>query len=187
MLIAIFGQISGSHFNPAVTMAFVVRREIGLLIATAYVFAQLLGATLGTWAAHIMFQETWLQIGTQTRAGGGLWFSEVVATFGLVITILGTMRWKSEMVPITVGLYIGSAYWFTASTSFANPAVTFARSFTDTFVGIQPTDAPPFIVFQLLGALLAAFFFSWMFDRHVSTKSTCGRTAKPVVSDLGSA
>ena len=125
------------------------------------------GAVLGTWAAHVMFDENVLQVSTKARAGSGLWFAEALATFGLILTILGTQRWKADMVPVTVGLYIASAYWFTASTSFANPAVTLARSITNTFAGIQPAHAPAFVVAQLVGAL-AGTMFCWFLFAQVS-------------------
>jgi glycerol uptake facilitator-like aquaporin len=163
VLIAVFGQVSGAHFNPAVTLAFAVRREIGAALAVGYLLAQVTGAVLGTWTAHVMFGESVLQISTKARSGSGLWFAEVVATFGLILTIFGTQRWKANMVPVTVGLYIASAYWFTASTSFANPAVTLARSITNTFAGIQPSHAPAFIVSQLIGALAGALFCWFIF------------------------
>jgi glycerol uptake facilitator-like aquaporin len=165
VLISIFGQVSGAHLNPAVTLAFAIRREIGATLAVGYVLAQVIGAVLGTWAAHAMFNENVLQISTKARAGSGLWFAEAVATFGLVLTIFGTRRWKAEMVPLTVGLYIASAYWFTASTSFANPAVTIARTITNSFAGIQPAHAPAFIVSQLIGALAGTLLCWFIFDR----------------------
>jgi glycerol uptake facilitator-like aquaporin len=167
VLISVFGQVSGAHLNPAVTLAFAVRREIGAALAVGYVLAQVTGAVLGTWAAHVMFDENVLQVSTKARAGSGLWFAEALATFGLILTILGTQRWKADMVPVTVGLYIASAYWFTASTSFANPAVTLARSITNTFAGIQPAHAPAFIVAQLVG-VLAGTLFCWFLFAQVS-------------------
>jgi glycerol uptake facilitator-like aquaporin len=165
VLISVFGQVSGAHLNPAVTLAFAIKREIGPGLAAGYVLAQLIGAVLGTWVAHVMFDENVLQISTKARSGSGLWFSEAVATFGLILTIFGTQRWKTAMVPVTVGLYIASAYWFTASTSFANPAVTIARSITNTFAGIQPLHAPAFVVAQLLGALAGTLLCSLLFVR----------------------
>lgn len=163
VLVSVFGEVSGAHLNPAVTLAFAVRKEIALDIAVAYVLSQLAGALVGTWSAHIMFGEAILQFSTHTRETPALWFAEGVATFGLILTILGTLRWRGELVPFTVGLYIVSAYWFTASTSFANPAVTVARSLTDTFAGIHASGVPAFIVAQFAGALLAAGFCSWLF------------------------
>ena len=175
VLISVFGQVSGAHLNPAVTLAFAVRHQIGAALAVDYVIAQVTGAVLDTWAAHVMFDESVLQLSTKARAGSGLWFAEAVATFGLILTIFGTQRWKAEMVPITVGLYIASAYWFTASTSFANPAVTVARSITNTFAGIQPWHAPAFIVAQLVGTL-AGTLFCWFLFAQMTEKPN-GRNA----------
>jgi len=163
VLISVFGQVSGAHLNPAVTLSFAVRREIGAVLAVGYVLAQVIGGVLGTLIAHVMFNENLLQISTKARVGTGPWFAEALATFGLIVTIFGTQRWKTDMVPVTVGLYIASAYWFTASTSFANPAVTLARTITNTFAGIQPSHAPAFIVAQLVGALAGALFCRFIF------------------------
>jgi glycerol uptake facilitator-like aquaporin len=163
VLVLVFGPVSGAHLNPAVTMAFLLRREISVGLAASYVLCQLLGAIAGTWVAHLMFAEPLFELSTKIRTGAGLWLAEAIATFGLVLTILGTLRWRPAAVPATVGLYIASAYWFTASTSFANPAVTIARSLSDTFTGIQPFDAPAFMVSQITGALLGAAFCGWMF------------------------
>jgi len=169
VLISVFGQVSGAHLNPAVTLAFAVRREIGAALALGYVVSQVTGAVLGTWAAHVMFDQSVLQLSTKARAGSGLWFAEALATFGLILTIFGTQRWKADMVPTTVGLYIASAYWFTASTSFANPAVTLARSITNTFAGIQPSHVPAFIVAQLLGTLAGTLFCWYVFAQMTAT------------------
>jgi len=155
VIILMFGPISGAHFNPAVTLAFALRREIGGTAALLYVGAQVVGAMAGVWAAHLMFELNVLQASTAVRTGSAQWFAECVATFGLVLTIFGTLRWGTKTVAASVGLYITAAYWFTASTSFANPAVTFGRAFTDTFSGIQPVDAPAFVAAQFLGAALA--------------------------------
>ncbi len=157
VLIWVFGPISGAHFNPAVTLAFLVRREIAAGMAAIYVVAQIIGAVLGVLAAHAMFDIDIVQTSTKVRTGGAQWFAEGVATFGLVLTILGTLRWGTKIVAAAVGLYITAAYWFTASTSFANPAVTIGRTLTDTFSGIQPAHAPAFIVAQCVGALVAVF------------------------------
>lgn len=162
VLIGVFGPISGAHFNPAVTLVAALRRESPVVLALAYLAAQVVGAVLGVWAAHAMFDEPVLQVSTKLRAGGGQVFSEVVATFGLLATILATVRFRPESTPMAVGLYITAAYWFTASTSFANPAVTIARSLTDTFAGIAPSCAPAFIFAQIVGALLAAGVFGWL-------------------------
>lgn len=162
VLIVIFAPISGAHFNPAVTLVFLLRKEIAGSIAGAYVAVQLLGALAGVAAAHAMFGEAIVQVSTTARAGTAQWFAEFVATFGLVSTILGAMRWRPEAVPAAVGLFITAGYWFTASTSFANPAVTVAREFTNTFSGIAPGNVFPFIVAQCCGALAAAKLWRWL-------------------------
>ncbi len=155
VLITMFGPISGAHFNPAVTAAFALRRELPRAEACNYVLVQLLGAVVGVLAAHLMFEESLLQISTKVRAGPAQWFSEWVAAFGLVATILLTLRANRAAVAAAVGLYITAAYWFTASTSFANPAVTIARSLSNTFAGIRPLDVLPFVAAQMLGAVCA--------------------------------
>jgi glycerol uptake facilitator-like aquaporin len=162
VLIAIFGPISGAHFNPAVTLVFALRREIGWLTSGAYVVCQVSGAIAGAWLAHAMFAEPILQVSLKLRDGPAQALSEGVATFGLLATILGTLRFRPAMTPAAVGLYITAAYWFTASTSFANPAVTVARSLSNTFAGIAPSSAPLFIVAQLAGALAALGVFGWL-------------------------
>lgn len=162
VLIGVFGPISGAHFNPAVTLVAALRRELSIGLALAYPLAQVAGAVLGVWVAHAMFGEPILQVSAKLRAGGAQAFSEVVATFGLVATILGTVRFKPDSTPMAVGLYITAAYWFTASTAFANPAVTIARSLSDTFAGIAPSSAPAFILAQIVGAVLAAGVFGWL-------------------------
>lgn len=162
VLILVFGAISGAHFNPAVTLAFRLRGEIGRAAAGAYVAVQFLGGLLGTWAAHVMFAEPLIQLSTTPRSGFSQWTAEFIAAFGLVATILGCLKARPEAVPYAVGLFITAGYWFTASTSFANPAVTIARSLTDTFSGIRPVDAPGFIVAQLLGAAAATLLFRWL-------------------------
>jgi glycerol uptake facilitator-like aquaporin len=162
VLILVFGAISGAHFNPAVTLAFRLRGEIGPAAARAYVVVQIIGGLLGTWAAHVMFDERIFQLSTTPRSGFPQWTAEFIAAFGLVATILGCLRARPEAVPYAVGLFITAGYWFTASTSFANPAVTIARSLTDTFSGIRPVDAPGFIVAQLLGATAATLVFRWL-------------------------
>ena len=163
VLITILGPLSGAHFNPAVTLVFVLRRELDWSTAVGYVLAQVVGGILGTLVAHLMFDLAPLQLATHIRTGGAQWFSEAVAAFGLVAVILGGLRVKPHAIPALVGLYITAAYWFTASTSFANPAVTIARALTDTFSGIRPIDAPAFIVAQLAGALLALGLAGWLF------------------------
>lgn len=163
VLITMLGPISGAHFNPAVTLAFFLRKDIDLPTSGLFVIAQIIGGLVGVWAAHGMFAEAMLQTSTTARTGGAQWFSEAIATFGLVFTIFATLRAKADAVPMAVGLYITAAYWFTASTSFANPAVTIARSFSDTFAGIRPMDAPLFIVVQLLTAAATVFICKWLF------------------------
>ncbi len=162
VLILVFGAMSGAHFNPAVTLAFRLRGEIGRAAAGAYVAVQIIAGLLGTWTAHVMFAEPLLQVSTTVRTGFPQWTAEFVAAFGLVATILGCLKARPEAVAYAVGLYITAGYWFTASTSFANPAVTIARSLTDTFSGIRPLDAPGFIVAQLLGAAAATLLFRWL-------------------------
>ena len=162
VLIVVFGPISGAHFNPAVTLAFVLRRQIAPPVALAYVTMQVAGAILGVFAAHAMFAEPILQIAARSRDGLGQALSEGVATFGLLGTIFAASRFRPDFTAMAVGLYITAAYWFTASTSFANPAVTLARCLSDTFAGIAPHSAPAFIAAQLLGALAATAVFGWL-------------------------
>jgi glycerol uptake facilitator-like aquaporin len=171
VLITMLGPISGAHFNPAVSLVFAIRREIAPGTAAAYSAAQIAGGLAGILVAHLMFSEELLQQSTKMRSGGGQWFAEFVATFGLVLTILATRKARESAVAMSVGLYITAAYWFTASTSFANPAVTIARSFTDSFAGIRPVDAPLFIVAQLAGALVASAVCLWLLaDQDERTK-----------------
>ncbi len=170
VLITMLAPISGAHFNPAVTFIFTLKKDLSALMAGAYVLAQIAGGLFGAWIAHAMFEEDILQLSQNVRAGPAQGLSEIVATFGLVFTILATLRARAEMVPAAVGLYITAAYWFTASTSFANPAVTIARSFTDTFSGIRPVDSPVFIAAQLIGAVIALFVCNWLLV-HRKTES----------------
>ena len=162
VLITVFGPLSGAHFNPAVTLVFALRREIAPALAASYAAVQAAGAVAGVWLAHAMFAAPVLQVSARLREGPAQAFSEAVATFGLVLTILGTLRARPEATPIMVGLYITAAYWFTASTSFANPAVTLARSLSDTFAGIAPSSAPAFIAAEIAGALAALVVFAWL-------------------------
>ena len=162
VLIWVFGPISGAHFNPAVTIAFALRGEISPRDSVIYILVQVLGGLVGMIVAHLMFDLSLLQESTKVRTGLGQWVAEGVATFGLVATILGCLRARPDAVAMAVGLYITAGYWFTASTSFANPAVTVARSFTDTFSGIQPGDAPAFIGMQFAGAVLAVLVMRWL-------------------------
>jgi glycerol uptake facilitator-like aquaporin len=163
VIIVIFVSISGAHFNPAVTLVMLLRGKIESGAALAYVVVQILGGCLGAVAAHLMFGLDPVQLGSTARTGLGQWLGEFIATFGLIATILGCVRFRLDALPMAVGLYITSAYWFTSSTSFANPAVTIARALSDTFAGIAPGDAPAFVVAELLGALAAAFLFAWLF------------------------
>ena len=162
VLITIFGPISGAHFNPVVSLVFALRREMSAGVAALYVPAQIAGAVVGVFTAHAMFAMPLLQISTKLRDGPAQGLSEGVATFGLIATILGSLRFRPAATPMMVGLYITAAYWFTAATSFANPAVTIARSLSNTFAGISPSSAPPFILAQILGGLAAAGAFKWL-------------------------
>jgi glycerol uptake facilitator-like aquaporin len=164
VLITIFGPISGAHFNPAVTCSMLLLKRITVHEAGGYIAVQIVAAVLGVLAAHLMFDQALLQVSSHGRTGTGQWFSEAIATFGLVMTILGCVRFKPDFVALAVGLYITGAYWFTASTSFANPAVTLARSMTDTFSGISPNHVMMFILLQLVGALLATFLMKYLLN-----------------------
>ena len=166
VLITMLGPVSGAHFNPAVTFAFWLRGEIRSNAAVAFVAVQVTAGIAGVWAAHLMFAEPLLQLSQTVRTGPSQWFAEIIAAFGLVFVILATLRARSEAVAMAVGLYITAAYWFTASTSFANPAVTVARGLTDTFAGIRPIDVPLFIVMQLIGAALAVAVARWLADER---------------------
>ncbi|MEM7428951.1 MAG: MIP/aquaporin family protein [Pseudomonadota bacterium] len=162
VLITIFGPISGAHFNPAVSLGFAVKRDLPWGELAPYVIAQIAGGVIGTCVAHLMFDLTLLQASTTVRTGGPQWFAEWVAAFGLMAVILGGIRFSPAAVPALVGLYITAAYWFTASTSFANPAVAIARAFTDTFSGIRPVDLPGFIIAECIGAVCAVLVFGWL-------------------------
>lgn len=175
VLITSLGPVSGAHFNPAVTLAFLVRREIPIAKAINYLIAQVGGGIFGTLLAHGMFEEAIWQLSTHARTGSAQWLSEIVATFGLVGTIFAALRWRPDGVAWMVGLYITAAYWFTASTSFANPAVTVARALTDTFSGIRPADAPAFIVAQCVGAVLAALALGWLLHPKGYPEAGAGR------------
>lgn len=162
VLILIFGPVSGAHFNPAVSIAFALRRELPWPETAAYVVVQLIGGVIGVWTAHLMFELPLWQVSLNARTGAGQWLAEFIATFGLLLTILGCVARTPAAVPYAVGLYITSAYWFTASTSFADPAVTIARSISDTFAGIAPSAAPAFILAQLVGMLAAVMLARWL-------------------------
>jgi glycerol uptake facilitator-like aquaporin len=162
VLILTFGKVSGAHFNPAVTIAFTLRGELPWSAGAAYLAAQIFGAMIGVWAAHLMFELPLWQLSATVRTGAGQWLAEAIATFGLLLTIFGCVASAPAAVPYAVGLYITSAYWFTASTSFANPAVTIARSLSDTFAGIAPSGAPGFIASQIAGAIAALLVGRWL-------------------------
>lgn len=173
VLITMFGPISGAHFNPAVTLISVLRKDMRWTALAAYLPAQLAGGILGVWSAHLMFGLPVIQFSAHPRSGTGQWLGEFIASFGLVLTILGTSHRRPAAVPATVALYITAAYWFTSSTSFANPAITVARSLSDTFAGIAPGDVSGFILAQLVGALAA----------HVAAKLLFSRQSKSRASD----
>ena len=165
VLITVLGPISGAHFNPAVTLVFTGKRELPPQEAVLYVVAQIAGGIAGTMAAHLMFALPIIDFSMKARTGGAQWFAEFVAAFGLVATILAGIRFQRTAVPWLVGLYITAAYWFTASTSFANPAVAIARSLTNTFSGIRPVDLPGFIVAELCGAFVGMLLMNWLLGR----------------------
>lgn len=175
VLIAMLGPISGAHFNPAVTLVFRVKGEINSADTLAYIAVQLGGALCGVLLAHLMFDLPLLQASEKVRTGYGQWVSEAVATFGLVFTILATRRFRPETIPMAVGLYITAAYWFTASTSFANPAVTLARAFSDSFAGIRPMDVPGFVLAQIAGAGLALVLADWLLGTRQVRPETEGQ------------
>ena len=164
VLITMLGPISGAHFNPAVSLVMATRGDVSWRDATGYTGVQIMCGILGAWAAHLMFDVPILQVSTHARTGIGQWTGEVVATFGLILTIIGTARHRPQWIPASVALYITAAYWFTSSTSFANPAITIARSLTDSFSGIAPSDVPMFILAQLVGALGASWVGRLVFD-----------------------
>jgi glycerol uptake facilitator-like aquaporin len=174
VLITILGPISGAHLNPAVSVAIAFRREMPAPELTAYVLAQVAGGIAGSLLAHGMFELPLVQISVTTRTGVGQWLGEITAAFGLVLTIFGCVRFEPTAVSWCVGLYISAAYWFTSSTSFANPAVTVARAVSDTFAGIRPLDVPAFIVAQLAGALAASLVAGWLFAE--SKKERCSKS-----------
>lgn len=170
VLITMLAPISGAHFNPAVTLVFAIRREIGPRDGLLFVLAQIAGGIAGVWLAHLMFEVEVFQLSAKVRTGPAQWFAECVATFGLVFTILATLRAKQAAVAMSVGLYITAAYWFTASTSFANPAVTIARGLTDSFAGIRPSDVPAFVLAQIAGAVLAAALCGWLLSAERASR-----------------
>jgi glycerol uptake facilitator-like aquaporin len=167
VLIAILAPISGAHFNPAVSLIFAIAGELPIASLLLYVVAQVAGGIGGTVTAHLMFDLPLLQVSQHARDGGGQVFSEIVASFGLIATILGCVRFRPSLVPGAVALYVVAGYWFTASTCFANPAVAIARSLTDTFAGIRPVDVPWFIGAEIVGAILAAMLFRWLLSTTI--------------------
>ncbi len=169
VIITIFAPLSGAHFNPVVSLVMMLRGDLDRRTAVAYMAVQILGGGLGTIVAHLMFEIAPLQLSATTRSGLPQCFAEFVATFGLIATILGCIRFNPAAIATAVALYITSAYWFTASTSFANPAVTIARSLSDTFAGIAPHDVPGFLLAQCLGALAALVLFGWLFGEPAVT------------------
>ena len=162
VLILVFGPVSGAHFNPAVSLAFALRGELPWRVASFYIVCQLVGAVIGAWTAHLMFSVPVLEFAAKVRTGPGQWFAEAIATFGLILTVFGTLSRTPAAVPYAVGLYITAAYWFTSSTSFANPAVTVARALSDSYAGIAPANVLPFIAAQLIGMLVAVFLARWL-------------------------
>jgi len=168
VLITMLGPVSGAHMNPAVSLVAASRRELPWSDAAAYAAVQLGFGILGAWAAHLMFDLPTLQLSVKARTGLGQWAGEAIATFGLVLTIIGTVRHRPAWVPASVALYIAAAYWFTSSTSFANPAITVARSLSNSFAGIAPADVPAFVAAQLAGAALGAAVARFLFDDRVS-------------------
>ncbi|MBH5366576.1 aquaporin [Bradyrhizobium glycinis] len=171
VLITVLGPISGAHFNPAVTLVFTGKRELSGHEAAFYIAVQIAGGIAGTMAAHLMFGLPLLELSTKVRTGGPQWFAEAVAAFGLVATILAGIRFQRTAIPWLVGLYITAAYWFTASTSFANPAVAIARSLTNTFSGIRPADLPGFIIAELCGAFAGMLLMHWLLGRSRASAS----------------
>ena len=174
VLIAMLGPVSGAHFNPAVSLVMALRGELGWKALAGFALVQLAGGILGAWAAHLMFDLPIVQVSLRARTGVGQWTGEFIATFGLLLTILGCSRHRPAAVPASVALYISAAYWFTSSTSFANPAITVTRSLTDSFAGIAPTDVPGFVLAQILGALGAHFTAKGLFpvDRARTSRDT---------------
>ncbi len=165
VLILIFGPLSGAHFNPAVSLAFAIRRAMRWQETVIYIAAQITGGIVGVWIAHLMFELPMWQFATTVRTGAGQWLAEAVATFGLLMTIFGCEARTPAAAPYAVALYITSAYWFTASTSFANPAVTIARSLSDTFAGIAPAGVPAFMLAQCAGMAMAVYIGAWLWPK----------------------
>lgn len=169
VLIAILAPVSGAHFNPAVTLVMTLRKELSAGEGALFVAAQLIGGIIGVWAAHYMFEAPVFQFSEKIRTGNGQWLSEMIATFGLLFTILGTVKFRPEWVAPAVGLYISAGYWFTSSTSFANPAITIGRSFSNSFAGIAPENVLAFVAAQFVGAILAWLLARWLFETKFDT------------------
>jgi glycerol uptake facilitator-like aquaporin len=178
VLIAMLGPISGAHFNPAVSLIFTMAGELPVTSLLVYVAAQVAGGIGGTITAHLMFDLPLLQISTHAREGGGQVFSEIVASFGLIATILGCRRFRPALIPGAVALFVVAGYWFTASTCFANPAVAVARSLTDTFAGIRPVDVPWFIAAEIAGAIVAALLFRWLLGERAVPQTGTARASR---------
>ena len=178
VLIAMLGRISGAHFNPAVSLIFTMAGELPVTSLVVYVAAQVAGGIGGTITAHLMFDLPLLQISAHARESGGQVFSEIVASFGLIATILGCRRFRPALIPGAVALYVVAGYWFTASTCFANPAVAIARSLTDTFAGIRPVDVPWFIAAEIAGAIVAALLFRWLLGERAGPQTGTARAAR---------
>ncbi|MEZ5832436.1 MAG: MIP/aquaporin family protein [Dongiaceae bacterium] len=174
VLIAMLGSVSGAHFNPAVSLVFAVAGELPMAAFALYIAAQVAGGIAGTVTAHLMFEMPVVQLSEHIRQGPGQFLSEAIATFGLLATILGCRRFRPEIIPVAVALYVVAGYWFTASTCFANPAVAIARSLTNTFSGIRPVDAPWFIAAEIIGAVLAAAVFRWLLAGKTSLSLASG-------------
>jgi len=179
VLITIFGPISGAHFNPVVSLVMAIKGQLARSELLPFIIAQIIGGCLGTLAAHVMFDLPLFELSSKVRTGAPQWFAEFVATFGLLVTILGCVRFKPDFVAVAVGLYITAAYWFTASTSFANPAVAIARAFTDTFAGIRPVDAPIFILAQIVGALAGMMMMGWLLQPDSRSAKATGADRVP--------
>jgi glycerol uptake facilitator-like aquaporin len=178
VLITILGPVSGAHFNPAVSLVFALKRDMSSRDAALYALVQVAGGVLGAIVAHLMFSLPLIAFSEKARTGGAQWFAEWVATFGLVATILAGIRFERSAVPWLVGLYVTAAYWFTSSTSFANPAVVIARALTNTFSGIRPIDAPGFIAAQLLGAVSALALMNWLLREDADASDPLRAEAK---------
>jgi glycerol uptake facilitator-like aquaporin len=183
VLIAMLGPISGAHFNPAVSLVFTVAGELPIATFALYLVAQVAGGIAGTVTAHLMFEMPLLQFSEHARQGPSQFLAEVVATFGLLATILGCRRFRPDIIPMAVALYVVAGYWFTASTCFANPAVAIARSLTNTFSGIRPVDAPWFIVAEIIGALLAAALFRWLLAGAASHRVPTGSGTRSRIAE----